>query len=118
MAAAMLLLLPTASHGLPPVTRYPQVPLIKVARGSWTRPRANIFGKVTLVAREDDGDWHFRVVDEDDNFVVCEIIPEFQMPNGHPRVGSSVRVWGVVRWDGQHRWGEIHPVVGWSLQER
>jgi hypothetical protein len=91
---------------------YPAVPISKIAAGGWPRPRAEITGIVTYVRKEEDGDWHYRVSDGK-NFVVCEEIPELRMPNGHPRVGDTVVVRGVVRYDGDHKWWELHPVVWW-----
>jgi hypothetical protein len=94
---------------------YPEVPLAKIAeKDGWVRPRAEITGKVSYVSHEADGDWHFRVEDPKDSkvFVVCEIIPE--LPMDHPKVGQSVTVRGVVRWDGEHKWGELHPVTKWE----
>jgi uncharacterized protein YfaP (DUF2135 family) len=89
---------------------YPPVPLETVAAGRWTRPRAELTGTVTMVARESDGDVHFRL-QVGDKFVVCEIIPELKVPS--PRLNQKVVVRGIVRHDGQHRWWELHPVTSW-----
>ena len=91
---------------------YPDAPFAKIAgKNLWARPRACIEGTVTYVKREDDGDWHCTLEDGGRK-VVCEIIPE--LPMDPPKVGQRIKVWGIPRWDGQHRWGEIHPVIGWS----
>lgn len=93
---------------------YPLVPLSKIAQKDvWVRPRATIIGNVVYVnSKEADGDIHIKVQDGD-SFVVCEIIPEMKLPNGYPKVGMKVRISGIVRWDGQHGWGELHPVTSW-----
>lgn len=104
------------TFGLPDPKLYPPVAVAKLAeKDGWVRPRALIHGKVTMVKKEDDGDEHFRVegVDADSGMVVCEIIPEIPLKEGKPKVGDVIHVWGVARWDGEHKWGELHPVVGW-----
>ena len=99
-----------AANGLPDPKLYPPVPLTKIAvKDGWARPRARIEGTVTYIKKEDDGDYHFVVTDGKVN-VVCEIVPE--NPLEHPKAGQQVIVWGIPRWDGEHRWGEIHPVMG------
>lgn len=103
-----------APPGLPNPHLYPPVRLAQVAaRDGWVRPRALIEGKVILVKQEDDGDHHFVVTDGTAR-VVCEIVPELPLP--HPTVGQTVQVWGVARYDGEHRWGELHPVIGWRVK--
>lgn len=89
-------------------SEYPTVPLAVVANGHWVRPRAELTGTVTLVRHEADGDWHFRLTDGP-SFVVCEIVPEKPMPP--PKLGAKITVRGIVRYDGQHRWWELHPVM-------
>jgi len=106
-------LLMAAENGLPSAKLYPPVPLARLARqNDWPRPRCLAIGKVILIKREDDGDYHF-VIEDGGVKVVCEIVPELPL-DPHPKVGQTVYVWGIPRWDGQHRWGEIHPVIGWK----
>ena len=101
-----------AANGLPDPKLYPPVPLAKIAaKDGWARPRCLIEGTVTYIKKEDDGDYHFVVTDGKAN-VVCEIVPELAVE--HPKAGQHVTVWGIPRWDGEHRWGEVHPVIGWK----
>lgn len=100
------------ANGLPDPSLYPVVDIAKLAvKDGWTRPRACLVGvKVILVKHEDDGDWHFAV-EKDGHRVVCEVIPE--LPMDHPKVGDVIDVWGIPRWDGEHKWQELHCVIGW-----
>lgn len=93
------------------LNKYPLVPLERIASGKWIRPRATVIGTVTYVKREADRDWHIRL-EEGGRFIICEIIPE--LPGKPPRVGDRIVVKGIVRWDAQHRWAELHPVTGWQ----
>jgi len=93
---------------------YPPVPFAKVADGKWLRPRASIIGVVKDVNKESDGDWHIALTDGG-KLVVCEIIPELPMKQGHPKKGDKIRIWGVCREDKWHGWFELHPVVGWEI---
>lgn len=93
----------------PPSELYPAVELAHVSGGHWVRPRAELRGKVTYSKVEADGDRHFRLEDGGGAFVVCEIAPE--LPMEAPKVGDRVIVRGVVRFDGEHKWWELHPVV-------
>jgi hypothetical protein len=101
------------ANGLPDPKLYPPVAIADLCvKDKWKRPRALIEGKVVLARPELDGDFHFAVEDDKGNKAVCEIIP--QIPLAHPSVGDTVSVWGVVRWDGIHNWGELHGVDGWQ----
>lgn len=102
--------------GLPDPKLYPPVPVVKIAvKDKWARPRALIVGKVVYAKKENDGDYHYVVEDDQHNKVVCEIMPELPL-NPRPKVGQIIYIWGIVRWDRQHNWGELHPVVGWKLK--
>ena len=71
-------------------------------------------GRVTLLKKEADGDWHLRLDDGAGHFVVAEIVPNF--PVRRPRVGQCVTVRGLRRFDDEspgHHWWEVHPV--WQL---
>lgn len=61
---------------------------------------------------EADSDFHMRLRDRGDtipeHFVVAECIPE--LPCRHPKVGDIVSVRGIMRYDAEHGWAEIHPV--------
>lgn len=70
-----------------------------------------ISGFVSYVKLEKDGDLHFRVVPErgvNKPFVVAECIPAIRCVA--PVVGDHVRVRGISRRDGEHKWWELHPV--------
>lgn len=64
-------------------------------------------GKVTVSKREIDEDWHIRIEDSK-GFIVAECIPE--LPCAHPKIGTCVQVRGISRFDGEHKWWEVHPV--------
>jgi len=87
---------------------FPLVPLATIAKGLWKRPRARVKGLVAQVVHEQDGDVHIRLTDGA-NFIVCEVIPELPMPS--PHVGATVTLHGIVRYDGEHRWWELHPLL-------
>ena len=64
-------------------------------------------GVVTYVAREADGDVHFRLEDGG-AFIVCEVVPWH--PMRRVRIGQRVRVFGLTREDKKHHWFEVHPI--------
>jgi hypothetical protein len=104
--------------GLPDPRLYPPIPIEKIEAGDYAGPRCLIFGKVTHVRKEDDGDIHF-VVETGNHRVVCEIVPDLLPPDGKlkaPKIGDDVWVWGIPRFDGKHRWAEIHPVAGVKIK--
>jgi hypothetical protein len=90
--------------------------------GRFPGPRAEVTGYVIYHSTETDGDYHFKIADTDlgsvtadqaiDDFVVCEIIPE--IPMTAPALHTKVTVRGIVRWDIEHGWPELHPVLSWS----
>lgn len=70
---------------------------------------------VDMKVDEDDGDVVFKLVDDKsdpNHFIVCEIIEPISV--SRPKPGSKVRVYGVSRFDDKpnHRWQELHPVLG------
>lgn len=74
-------------------------------------PRAAVVGTVTDVQKVFDGDWHLNITDKDGRTLVAEVIPEYPVPL--PDLGAKVQIWGVTRFDLDHRWWELHPVIGW-----
>lgn len=77
-------------------------------------PHICVEGVVAEVISEDDGDHHFWVNLDGttkDRFA-CEITP--QNPLAPPKVGDHVRVFGIYRYDSEHRWPECHPVDHWE----
>jgi hypothetical protein len=115
-----LLLLQVALLGVKPVPdplpmsgesrTYHGVSIAKVKDTQWTH--ISTCGKVTLVKRESDGDWHVRISDGA-AFIVAEAIPA--IPLTIPRVGQFVRVAGISREDKTHHWFEVHPVEAISV---
>ena len=83
-----------------------------LATGHWRPTRARLYGQVTYVNRELDGDIHIVLKAPDGAFVVLEIIPELPMPAPHD--DDRITAWGIVRHDGLHNWWELHPLIGWA----
>jgi hypothetical protein len=96
--------------------------------GRFVGPRAQITGKVVYKASQSDGDMHIILADPSVpdtistlgaltqggyDFVVCEAISEIPLANGFPVLHSTVTVQGLARWDFEHGWPEIHPVLSW-----
>ena len=67
-----------------------------------------VSGTVTLVKREADGDLHMRLEDGG-CFITAECIPELPC-SLRPKLGQRVTVRGISRFDGEHKWFEVHPV--------
>jgi membrane-associated phospholipid phosphatase len=83
-----------------------------LAAGRWRPTRARVYGQVTYVNREFDGDVHVVLKAPDGAFVVLEIIPE--LPIVAPHDDDRITAWGIVRHDGLHNWWELHPLIGWA----
>jgi undecaprenyl-diphosphatase len=83
-----------------------------LAAGHWRPTRARVYGQVTYVNREQDGDIHIVLKAPDGAFVVLEIIPELPIPAPHD--DDRITAWGIVRHDGLHNWWELHPLIGWA----
>lgn len=98
--------------------------------GRFVSPRAQITGKVIYKASQTDGDMHIILSDPSVpntittltaltqagyDFVVCEIIPEIPMSNGVPVLHSVITANGIARWDFEHGWPELHPLLSWTL---
>ncbi|HEX8858874.1 MAG TPA: phosphatase PAP2 family protein [Actinomycetes bacterium] len=83
-----------------------------LAAGRWRPTRARVYGQVTYVNRELDGDVHVVLKAPDGSFVVLEIIPELPIPAPHD--DDRITAWGIVRHDGLHNWWELHPLIGWA----
>ena len=78
-----------------------------MAAGRNQHTHVQIVGIVTLVRHELDGDTHIKVVGKI-GFVIAECIPA--LPCAKPVVGQRVTVQGIARFDGEHKWYEVHPV--------
>lgn len=73
-----------------------------------------IEGQVIYRRKEDDADIHFKIMDAAGRVLTCEIDPQSPLPE--PNYLQNVRVYGVVRFDLDHGWWEIHPVDYWEDQ--
>src|SRR6266487_1475730 len=100
------------AHHLPTDARlYRPASIDRIATGRWRPTRARVYGQVTFVNRELDGDVHVQLKAPDGSFVVLEIIPELPMAAPHD---DRITAWGIVRHDGLHNWWELHPLIGWA----
>jgi membrane-associated phospholipid phosphatase len=100
-------------HQLPTDARlYRSTTIDQLAAGRWRPTRARVYGQVTYVNREPDGDIHLVLKAPDGSFVVLEIIPE--LPITAPHDDDRITAWGIVRHDGLHNWWELHPLIGWT----
>ncbi|HZD67790.1 MAG TPA: phosphatase PAP2 family protein [Actinomycetes bacterium] len=101
------------NHRLPTDARlYRPATIDLLAAGRWRPTRARVYGQVTYVNREFDGDIHVVLKAPDGSFVVLEIIPELPIPAPHD--DDRITAWGIVRHDGLHNWWELHPLIGWA----
>lgn len=66
---------------------------------------------VKLVRHEMDGDLHIRLGQAP--FITAECIPELMCPE--PKLGQIITVYGISRFDGEHKWYEVHPIERWEL---
>ena len=101
--------LATTPPSEPPIA-FPLVPVGYLSAGKFGGPRASVEGRITQVNRRFDGDIEMRLKRED-QFVVLEIVPE--LPMDPPDTGDDILAWGIVRFDGDHGWWELHPLLGW-----
>ncbi len=116
----LLLLLALLAQAAPVLAR-PYHPETIASLATSRHTHVELVGRVTLVKREADGDWHLRLSDGV-RFIVAEIIPTLQpfdsrsgtiLPFGPPPpLGSCVRVRGIRRFDNEtgHGWYEVHPI--------
>lgn len=89
------------------VRTYHPATVAQLSAGRVTDTHVEVVGCVSLVKREEDGDRHIRIT-EGNNFIVAECIPA--LPCASPKVGDRIKVRGVSRHDGKHKWYEVHPV--------
>lgn len=103
-------LLHSQSSGL-----YPEATIANLTHGLVLEPRAETVGTVTDVVKSWDSDWHLNISDGQGHVLVAEISPEY--PLKPPSLGQKIRIKGIVRYDGEHRWWELHPVFGWQAEK-
>jgi len=91
---------------------YPLVSIKDIVGGKFDKlPRARVTGTITAHRyNPDDGDTHVQLSDDGGTHLVTEVIPE--LPLTIPPKGTKVWVNGIVRFDGEHGFWEIHPVTG------
>ncbi|MBU6414698.1 hypothetical protein KGQ34_00430 [Patescibacteria group bacterium] len=94
---------------------YPAVSAWKINHSLFFGPRAAVQGVVGAVQKANDGDWHVNIADNAGSALITEFVPEYPLPI--PSQGDRITLWGIVRYDLNHRWWEIHPVFGWKKIE-
>lgn len=80
-----------------------------------TEPHWYMTGTVIEVIHEADSDHHIWLRPEGttkDRFAL-EISP--QQPLTPPKVGDHIRAYGILRYDHQHGWWELHPLDHWEV---
>lgn len=90
-----------------PTRTYWPVTVDQLAAGQVKHTHVKVTGRVRLVRHEDDGDLHIKLTGVK-NFIVAECIPA--LPCQEPSLGAQVTVFGISRFDGEHKWWEVHPV--------
>ncbi len=83
-----------------------------IVNGS-TKTKVAVEGAVDSITHEPDGDYHVIVNNAAGLPLVTEFIPEITTLS-LPKVGDTIRIWGIVRFDEPHNWWELHPVIGWK----
>lgn len=93
--------------------QYPLISIANLQNNLFWGPRAAVMGTAVVVVHVSDGDTHINVKDETTGrTLVTEMVSEHPLPL--PDVGSKIKIWGVTRYDLEHRWWELHPVFGWE----
>lgn len=91
---------------------YPLIPISRLQSNLFQRPRARVIGTVSSIIKAPDGDWHINITDDSGLTQITEMVPEYPLPL--PKTGAKIKIWGVTRYDLEHRWRELHPVFGWE----
>ena len=94
-----------------PGRRYWPVSVDSLATGKVPHTHVQTVGRVRLIRRELDGDWHLKLTGVR-GFVILEIIPGLPLPL--PKVGDRIRAFGIEREDHEHQWIELHPLEKWE----
>lgn len=113
LAALLLALLLPLAAGAEEERAFRPVPVDQLATGT-IHTHVETSGRVDFRRSEEDGDVHLRICGSA-GCVVAECIPEISPVRDackRFRKGSLVVVRGISRYDGKHRWWEIHPVLG------
>ncbi len=95
---------------------YSLISISKLQQHLFTGPHATVIGTVDGEEKIFDGDWHVNIKDQDNRLLVTEFIPEIPLPI--PEVGSTIKIWGITRYDLENRWWELHPVIGWEYVKK
>lgn len=95
---------------------YPVFPIKKINRSLIWGPRGSVIGVVKEKVKAEDGDWHINVRDSSGDVMVVEFTPDYK--TALPDIGFEIKVWGILRYDMEHRWWEIHPADGWEKVKR
>lgn len=93
---------------------YFPVSIQRMATGHNYHTHVMVIGQVALVEKQIDGDLHIRLTDGK-YFIVAECI--LSLPCTKPKVGQTVAVKGISRFDGEHKWYEVHPVENLVIQK-
>ncbi len=91
---------------------YPLTTVSSINNSLFWSPRAAVRGTISDIIKAWDGDWHVNIKDAKGNVLVMEIIPEYPLPI--PKIGEKIQAWGITRYDLEHRWWELHPLIGWK----
>ncbi len=88
-------------------------PVVPSKMANNRRTHVEVTGRVTEVSEQADGDIHLRLEDSH-GFVIAECIPS--LPDVRRRcaallTGGTVTVRGISRYDFEHNWWEVHPVL-------
>lgn len=102
----LLLLLPVVSP-LGAQRRYWKVSVDSLAAGLVKHTHVEVTGRVQLIRKEADGDTHLKITGVK-GFIVAECIPA--LPCSGYTLYKVVTVRGISRYDGEHKWWEVHPV--------
>jgi hypothetical protein len=71
-----------------------------------------VVGRVLRVRRRAAGGWRVRLVDTGGALAAAEILPATAL--SLPRVGVRIILYGSLRYDEQHRWYTVDPVLAWE----
>lgn len=110
---------PTTSTLAVPLDRtFHPVDVATWAAGGHVPTHVSVAGRVAYTRRERDGDQHLKILGARDGAVILECIPEFpEILAACRRVqkGDLIDVTGISRYDTDHDYPEVHPVLSVSI---